>query len=220
MPMIKVAEGPMCLLLVVLTALVLTLLLFPLAANRAAARTLRLAAPARGPFPVTVFPGAACVVLLLAGQALLQVSSAGELYAQLVLSLLPLLAAALVGYPILEKGIRLGYQRTTAGEIETARTLGLSEKKIKKRLLAGRSRGETIRALIRTFLRTLTELCIGETAAAVLLSSGPASVLQALLALALSIAFWAVLGGSLAVLLAAELLFFLTRRGRRRRHGT
>ncbi|MGN1022336.1 MAG: hypothetical protein ACI4OJ_02465 [Lachnospiraceae bacterium] len=212
-------EGPMRLLLFFLPSLVLALLLFLPAERQAAKRTLRLADHFRGILPVIFFPAAWDVILLLAGKALLAAFGAGKDKEQVILYLLPLAAGILAGYPVLERGIRRGYQRTTPGEIETARTLGFSEKMIRKKLLAARSRGETIRALVRTIIRIFAELLCGSVTASVLLACGGTSVLVQLGAIVRDIFFWEALGGSLALIIAAEFVLYLTRRGRRH-HGT
>ncbi len=114
-----------------------------------------------------------------------------------------------------------GYARTTEAEVETARTLGMSDAMIRRDLLAGRTRGKTREAYLLTLCRFFAELVPGMVAAAILMGTDSFGALCDLKQVGRNAAFLEAMLLSVGILLAAALAVFSAGRiSKRRKHGT
>lgn len=209
--------------LCLLPAALLSLLILLPAGRKAAGSVLRRGDKKRRPaaLPLYVLPAVGGLCLLVPGAAILHSFKTEENLSALVLLLLLLASCVLTAYPICVRVIQKGYEETTQEEVETARTLGMSEAAIRKELLCARSSGRRMEAYVLTLCRILAELLPGMVTASLVQEKTEAALFPLLLAVGRSTEFWEALLLSAAILLAAFPVCALMRRiGKRRENGT
>lgn len=211
----------LCLFCLFFSALFSALLLFP-AGRLAAERVLRKnrRGIAAG-LPVHLIPAVWSLVLLVPAHCLFPVLGTNESALAVCFAALVLFAAASSAYPVCVRVLLEGYARTTEAEVETARTLGMSDAMIRRDLLAGRTRGKTREAYLLTLCRFFAELVPGMVAAAILMGTDSFGALCDLKQVGRNAAFLEAMLLSVGILLAAALAVFSAGRiSKRRQHGT